>query len=229
VEVNKTMDEKNEGVPDKLMDIFLLSSPGIINHMNRQVGAPDLVFPQSYWTILNKQEIIIHNSVTRPVQYSLSTMPTMSTIYDKPGAGWNRNQYWKLLQILFQNEWNRWCGTTRKHLQHHDSLKRITFNWWQWGILKLFAQNQMKGHLFFNVWWMNMTRAMPLFEQSIQNCSKMILTSLRQVRNWWYACRLNSIMGWRIRNGLILTTNGWSSWWSIWRKLNQATSNRSDL
>ncbi len=47
------------------------------------------MFPQSYQTIFNKQEFIIHNSVTQPVQYSLSTLPIMSTIYDKPGAGWN--------------------------------------------------------------------------------------------------------------------------------------------
>ncbi len=58
--------------------------------MNRQVVAPDPVFPQSYRTILNNQEFITHNSVTRLVQYSLYTLPTMSTIYDKPGAGWDR-------------------------------------------------------------------------------------------------------------------------------------------
>ncbi len=87
MEVNKTMYGNNEGFPDKILVIFLLSSPEIRYHMNRQVGAPDPVFPQSYPTILNKQKIIIHNSVTQPVQYSLSTMPTMSTIYDKPGAG----------------------------------------------------------------------------------------------------------------------------------------------
>jgi hypothetical protein len=28
--------------------------------------------------------------VSRPVQYSLTTLPTISTIYDKPGAGWDR-------------------------------------------------------------------------------------------------------------------------------------------
>jgi hypothetical protein len=67
-----------------------LSCPGIRNHMNCQVVAPDPVFPQSYRTILKKQEFIIHNSVTRPVQYSLSTLPTMSTIYDKRGAGWDK-------------------------------------------------------------------------------------------------------------------------------------------
>ncbi len=58
--------------------------------MDRQVVAPDPVFPQSYQLILNKQEFIIHNSVTQQVQYSLYTLPTMSTIYDKPGAGWDR-------------------------------------------------------------------------------------------------------------------------------------------
>jgi hypothetical protein len=70
--------------------MFLSSSPGIRNHMNWRVVAPDPVFPQSYRTILNKQKFIIHNSVTRPVQYSLYTLPTMSTIHDKPGAGWDR-------------------------------------------------------------------------------------------------------------------------------------------
>jgi hypothetical protein len=86
VEVNKTMYRKNEDVPEKLLVIFLLSSPGMINHMIQRVGATDPVFPQSYQTILNKQEFIIHNSVTRPVQFALYTMPTMSSIYDKPGA-----------------------------------------------------------------------------------------------------------------------------------------------
>ncbi len=86
MEVNKTIYGNNGYVPDKLLDIFLLGCPGIRYHMNHQVVAPDPVFTQSYQTILNKQEFIIHNSVTQPVQYSLSTLPTMSTIYDKPGA-----------------------------------------------------------------------------------------------------------------------------------------------
>ncbi len=47
MKVNKTMYGNNECVPDKLLENFLLSNPGIKNHMNRQVVAPDLVFPQS--------------------------------------------------------------------------------------------------------------------------------------------------------------------------------------
>jgi hypothetical protein len=64
VGVNKTMYGNNEDVPEKRLVIFLLSSPEMINHMIRQVGATDPVFPQSYLTILNKQEFITHNSVT---------------------------------------------------------------------------------------------------------------------------------------------------------------------
>ncbi len=79
MEVNKTIYGNNGYVPDTLLDIFLLSCPGIKNHMNQQVLATDPVFPQSYRTIINNKEFIIHNSVTQPVQYSLYTQPTLST------------------------------------------------------------------------------------------------------------------------------------------------------
>jgi hypothetical protein len=48
VEENNTMYGKNEDVPTELMDIFLLSSLGNINHMIWQGGATDPVFTQSY-------------------------------------------------------------------------------------------------------------------------------------------------------------------------------------
>jgi hypothetical protein len=64
MEVNKTIHGNNGDVPDILLNMFLLSSPGFRNHMNWQVVAPDPVFPQSYRTILNKQEFIIHDSVS---------------------------------------------------------------------------------------------------------------------------------------------------------------------
>ncbi len=90
------------------------------------MGAPDPVFPQSYWTILNKQEFIIHNSVTRPVQYSLFTMPTMSTIYDKPGAEWNNTNTDDYFKNCFQMNEMGDVLQQEKNLQHHNSLKRIT-------------------------------------------------------------------------------------------------------
>ncbi len=62
--VKKTIHGNNGDIPDILLNMFLSNSPGIRNHMNQGVVAPNPVFPQSYRTILNKQEFIIHNSVT---------------------------------------------------------------------------------------------------------------------------------------------------------------------
>ncbi len=50
MEVNKTTYGNNGDVPVILLKMFLSSSPGIRNHMNWQVVAPDPVFPQSYRT-----------------------------------------------------------------------------------------------------------------------------------------------------------------------------------
>jgi hypothetical protein len=124
--VNKTMYGNNGYVPDKLMDIFLLSCPGIGNHMNQRVVAPDPVFPQSYQTIINNQELIIHNSVTRPVQYFLYTLPTMSTVYDKPGAGWDRIDPDNYFPRYFKTNEMGDVVQQEKNLQHHNSWKRIT-------------------------------------------------------------------------------------------------------
>jgi hypothetical protein len=127
MEVNKTIYGNNGDVPEKLLDIFLLSCPGIRNHMNRRVVAPDPVFSHSYQTIINKQEFIIHNSVTQPVEeYSLSTLPTMSTIYDKSGAGWNRIDPDNYFTSYFTTNEMGDVVQQEKNLQHHNSWKRIT-------------------------------------------------------------------------------------------------------
>jgi hypothetical protein len=92
------------------------------------VRAPDPVFPQSYQTILNKQEFINHNSTTQPVQYSLFTMLTMSTIYDKPGAGWNRIDTDKYFKNYFKMDEMGDVVQQEKNLQDHNSLNTIAFN-----------------------------------------------------------------------------------------------------
>ncbi len=46
--VNKTIYGNYGDVPDILLNMFLSSNPGIRNHMNRQVGAPDPESQQSY-------------------------------------------------------------------------------------------------------------------------------------------------------------------------------------
>jgi hypothetical protein len=53
-------------------------------------------------------------------------MPTMSTIYDKHGAGWNRINTDNYFTNYFKTNETGDMVQQEKNLQHHNSLKRIT-------------------------------------------------------------------------------------------------------
>jgi hypothetical protein len=46
-------------------------------------------FSQSYQTVINNEEYIVHYSITRPDRF-WGRLPTMSSIHQKPGIGWDR-------------------------------------------------------------------------------------------------------------------------------------------
>jgi hypothetical protein len=52
----------------------------------------------------------------------------MSTIYDKPGAGWNRIDTDHYFKNYFKTDEMGDVLQQEKNLQHHNSLNRITFN-----------------------------------------------------------------------------------------------------
>ncbi len=82
--VNKTIYGNNGDVPDILLNMFLLSSPGIRNHMNLQEGAPDPVFPQSYEPSLTSRNssstIVWPNGFNIPCPHCLQSQPFMTNL-----------------------------------------------------------------------------------------------------------------------------------------------------
>jgi hypothetical protein len=104
------------------MDIFRLRTPGLINHMSQQVGATEPVFPQLYRTIIKKHEFIIHNNVARPVQYSLHCLQCQAKDEWDPI---NNDNYFK---NYFKTSEGGDVVHQIENPQHHNSLKRITFN-----------------------------------------------------------------------------------------------------
>ncbi len=46
-------------------------------------------FGLSYQTVMNNQSYTIHSGITRPCQFSLGNIPTMSCITDSVGEGWD--------------------------------------------------------------------------------------------------------------------------------------------
>jgi hypothetical protein len=56
----------------------------------------------------------------------MSTLPTMSTIYDKPGARWDRIDIDDYFTSYFKTNEVGDVVQQEKKLQHHNSWKRIT-------------------------------------------------------------------------------------------------------
>ncbi len=77
-------------------------------------------FGLSYKTVMNNQSYTIHSGMTRPRQFSLGNIPTMSGISDRVGEGWDERKF-----INKFNERNNIVNgqeeapmTTSKHYQH---------------------------------------------------------------------------------------------------------------
>jgi hypothetical protein len=77
-------------------------------------------FGLSYQTVMNNQSHNIHSGITRPRQFSLKNIPTMSCITDSIGEGWDDGKI-----ANFFNERNNIVNgqedipmTRSKHFEH---------------------------------------------------------------------------------------------------------------
>jgi hypothetical protein len=53
-------------------------------------------FGLSHKTVMNNQSYTIHSGITRPRQFSLGNIPTMSSITDSVGEGWDERKITKI-------------------------------------------------------------------------------------------------------------------------------------
>jgi hypothetical protein len=90
VGLNNTIYGRNSNVSKSLLKVFDLNSEGMKKLLIWQSRVTPPVFPQSYQTLNDNEEYLVHNSVTQPVQFSLGRLPTMSSIAKKPGARFDR-------------------------------------------------------------------------------------------------------------------------------------------
>jgi hypothetical protein len=71
----------------------------------------------SYGTVLNSQRYTIHSGINQPCQFSLGNIPTMSSITNCIGEGWDTKDF-KIFQQTKQH-----CKSTRRG--SHDYIKTI--------------------------------------------------------------------------------------------------------
>ncbi len=102
VEMNQTFCGKKTPFPKTSMNIFNLSHQIVLGHMLRRRNFKEPECHQSYQVVSDKSdksEMIVHCSVTPPVQFSIGNLPSATTFTDKCGKGWNDtniNKYFTL-------------------------------------------------------------------------------------------------------------------------------------
>jgi hypothetical protein len=102
IETTNIIFENNEEPVDiSIMEMFKLTHPAILLHVKNRMSFEEQRYPQTYRVpviVGSKERSVVncHCSVTRPVQFTLGTLPSTSNFTDKIGKNWtekNIKQY----------------------------------------------------------------------------------------------------------------------------------------
>jgi hypothetical protein len=96
-----------------MMEMFGLSTGPLVGHMSQRGKFETTKFSQAYRVEYNRSHLIVGNSVTRPVQFSLAlgSLPSGATFTEKQGQGWNPTNVAEYFQVSLLDEDN---GEQRK-------------------------------------------------------------------------------------------------------------------
>ena len=106
VEMHYQISRVKTPVPKRIMDLFGVSTQQIVAHMMRRGKFEQSKFSQAYRMDYNSTHIIVGNSVTRPVQFSLGALPSGAAFTDKQGHGWTSTNIPEYFQVSSSDEDN---------------------------------------------------------------------------------------------------------------------------
>ena len=75
--------------------------------------------PHSYKVIMNRSKFIVRHTNTRPVQFTLHTLPSAATFIDKQGSGWNEINIAEYFSMTSTDQGN---GGTQKQNERHQKM-----------------------------------------------------------------------------------------------------------
>ena len=90
---NIIFENNDEQVDISIMEMFKLTHLAILLHVKNQMSFEEQRYPQTYRVpviVASKERSVVncHCSVTRPVQFTLGTLPSTSNFTNKIGKNW---------------------------------------------------------------------------------------------------------------------------------------------
>ena len=95
---------KDPVVPQRMLKMMNLLDRKLIYHVTQLNTYEDSRHPQSYTGLINKLQMIVHCSVTRPVQFLLGDIGSAAAFTDKHGTGWNNQNIKRYFDLPNKND-----------------------------------------------------------------------------------------------------------------------------
>ena len=111
-------------VPERMLTMFDLFNEDIVSHVTQMNTFEDPTYPQSYSVRINKQQMIVHCSFTRPVQFSLGSLSSLAAFTDKRGVGWNNKNIKRYFNLPDTIDKNRNDESTKEGVNDNKKNKK---------------------------------------------------------------------------------------------------------
>ncbi len=116
----RTYGGKETSIPNRFCKLFDLHDDEKIHaYLMKLSNNTHSDFESSYQTVMNNQSYTIRSGITRPRQFSLGNIPTMSSITDSVGEGWDDGKIAKFFNERnhFDNRQEEVLMTSSKHFE----------------------------------------------------------------------------------------------------------------
>ena len=74
---------------------------------------------------MNRSELIVSHTNTRPVQFALDTLPSAATFIEKQRSGWNKTNIGRYFSMTSTNQGNR--GTQKQNQRHQKMTTSLQY------------------------------------------------------------------------------------------------------
>jgi hypothetical protein len=170
-------------VPKRMMEMFGLSNAWLVGHMSRRGKFETTKFSKAFRMDINKSRLIVGNSVTHPVQFSLGALPTEATFTDKHGFGWNLTNVADYFQVSSWDDDNREQRKQQKMISSKQFEAYHVMLWTMRNIKVTTAKNSDKKLFHVQCHTKTINMVMLVFKNIIQQCLRRTHSVLLQLMN----------------------------------------------
>jgi hypothetical protein len=156
-------------IPDNFLEVFYLDHEKVHAHMNRWKSSDISGHGYSHSALAAGKKITVQPESSRPKQFKLEKLVSMTTITSTVGKGWDTLE----ASNYFSADNDDTIDPKETLMTTLHSFEEANILYSTMKQIKVTTNEKMKRSFLLNVSWQIMTKKIKQFESSTVNCSKM--------------------------------------------------------